>query len=62
MSNAARRSRLDDFHPDEAGSYSPQNYASSAEPMPRPDHKAKRRGRPTGERHVKVRWNKRSAA
>lgn len=61
MSNAARRARLTDIHDDEAGSYSPQNYACSAEPMPRPDHKAKRRGRPTGERRVKVRW-KRSAA
>lgn len=58
MSNAARRARLEYFTTDEAGSYTPQNYASSAEPMPRPDHKAKRRGRPTGERRVKIRWKR----
>jgi hypothetical protein len=47
---------------DEAGDYYPsRNAAYSAEPMARPDHRAKRHGRPSGKRRGDARVNKREA-
>ncbi|TCR07216.1 hypothetical protein [Neorhizobium sp. JUb45] len=61
MPLSSRRPCLVELY-DEAGDYYPsRNAASSAEPMARPDHRAKRHGRPSGKRRDKARANQRNS-